>query len=50
MARIWKVHLIKGGQPKDVTVTAVTQSEAKKTAESQNPGYKASSAKDMGRA
>jgi len=50
MARKWQVHLVKSGRNKDVQVVAVTQSEAKKTAEAQNPGYRAVSSRDLGSA
>ncbi len=51
MARLYKVHMSKsGGTVKDVTVVANSQSEAKVTAEAQNPGYKAVSEHDMGKA
>jgi hypothetical protein len=41
--RTWQVHLLKNGAGKDVIVQAQSQHEAHKLAESQNPGYKASS-------
>lgn len=48
MARKYQVHLIKAGVTKDVVVVASSQSEAKRIAESQNPGFKESGAKDLG--
>ena len=50
MARRYKVHLIKAGVTKDVVIVANSQSEAKRTAESQNPGYHESGARDLGQA